>query len=406
MKIPHHSHLTYCTNIHPGETWAEVQRSMQYVLEVRDKLGGTDPFGIGLRLSAKAAAELARPQVLSDYQAWLAENDCYVFTMNGFPYGGFHDEVVKDQVYAPDWSTRARVEYTKQLFDILAKLLPEGLDGGVSTSPLSYKPWFGGAGGGAPVPWTPKMEAHVLEVIDYLAELYARTGKDLHLDLEPEPDGLLENSDDFLAFYARMLHLGEEERVRRHLAICYDVCHFAVAYEKPADVLHQLSEAGVRIGRLQISAALRADLTADRQAAHDALLPYDEATYLHQTTLRRKDGSLQQFGDLTPALAALPDTAYTELRTHFHVPIYADRYGVLQSTNDAIRESLRLWNLSPYTTHLEVETYTWDVLPDHQRLTLTDSIARELQWVLQHLGEHPERPVEYTSNARANSKIS
>ncbi len=387
MRIHHNSHLTYCTNIHPGETWTEAKESLRYVLEVKEKLTGGKPIGIGLRLSAVAARQLSEPAALADFKGWLAEHDCYVFTMNGFPYGGFHHEVVKDQVHAPDWSTRARVEYTKQLFDLLAELLPAGLDGGVSTSPLSYKPWRDHTGAGAPAPWTPQMEQHILEVIDYLADIHVRTGKDLHLDVEPEPDGLLENSAEFLAFYARMLQLGKEERVRRHLAICYDVCHFAVGYEEPADVLRQLTDRGIRIGRLQISAALQADLTGDRQVVRDSLLPYDEPTYLHQAALRRADGSFTRFPDLAPALAALNDSAYAELRTHFHVPIYADRYGILASTNDAIRETLRLWKAAPYTPHLEVETYTWDVLPDHQRLTLTDSITRELAWVLQILND-------------------
>ena len=387
MRITNHHHLTYCTNIHPGETWPEVKASLGKVLEVKGKLTGGKPFGIGLRLSAVAAAQLAEPEQLADFKRWLAANDCYVFTMNGFPYGGFHNEAVKDQVHTPDWSTCARVDYTKQLFDILAELLPEGMDGGVSTSPLSYKPWFNQVGGGAQVPWTPEMEQHVLEVLDHLADIYARTGKDLHLDVEPEPDGLLENSAEFLAFYARMLELGKEDQVRRHLAICYDVCHFAVGYEEPADVLRKLREAGIRIGRLQISAALKADLITGRQAVHEALLPYDEPTYLHQAALRRTEGSFDRFTDLAPALAALNDPAYVELRTHFHVPIYADNYGILHSTNDAIRETLRLWKDAPYTPHLEVETYTWDVLPDHQRLGLTDSIARELAWVLQNLND-------------------
>ncbi|MBB4080661.1 sugar phosphate isomerase/epimerase [Lewinella aquimaris] len=392
MHLPPHGHLTYCTNIHPGETWTEVKESLRHVLAVKEKLTGGKAFGIGLRLSAVAARQLSEPTALADFKHWLANHDCYVFTMNGFPYGGFHGEAVKDQVHTPDWSTRARVDYTKQLFDILAELLPEGMDGGVSTSPLSYKPWLANLGGGAQEQRTSQMDSHVLEVIDHLAAIYAHTGKDLHLDIEPEPDGLLENSTEFLDFYDRMLANGNENQVRRHLAICYDVCHFAVGYEAPADVLNKLQNAGIRIGRLQISAALKADLTDDRQAVHDSLLPYDEPTYLHQAALRRSDGSVDQFPDLAPALEVMADPEYRELRTHFHVPIYADRYGVLESTNDAIRDSLRIWNAAPYTPHLEVETYTWDVLPDHQRLSLTDSIVRELQWVMDQLSKSAPNP--------------
>ncbi len=382
MKIEYDSHLTYCTNIHPGESWEEVRNSLQYVLDVKRQLAPYKPFGIGLRLSAEAAAQLARPKCLKAFKRWLDVNDCYVFTMNGFPYGGFHGERVKDQVHAPDWRTRERVTYTKQLFDILAELLPEGLDGGVSTSPLSYKPWLGG---GAQEQDLSRMVEHILEVIDHLALLRSRTGKDLHLDLEPEPDGLLETTEEFLQFYQLVLKEGKEEDVRRHFAICYDVCHFAVGYESPAVSLQLLRDAGVRIGRLQISAALKADLHQDRSEIRYNLAPYDEPVYLHQAALRRSDGSFDRFPDLSPALVAMEDPDYTELRTHFHVPIYADSYGLLHSTNDAIREALRLWKKNPFTPHLEVETYTWDVLPDHQRLNLTESISRELRWVREQI---------------------
>ncbi|WP_116126988.1 metabolite traffic protein EboE [Lewinella sp. IMCC34183] len=385
MKIRSASHLTYCTNIHPGESWPAVFDSLHHVLAVKQRVSPDAPFGIGLRLSARAAEQLGTPVAMRELRRWLHDHDCYVFTVNGFPYGGFHATRVKDQVYAPDWRTRERVTYTKQLFDILAQLLPEGLDGGVSTSPLSYKPWL--TAGPQVQGEIVQMQRNVAEVIDYLAELRRRTGKDLHLDMEPEPDGLLESSAEFIAFF-RSLARGEREAdVRRHLAICYDVCHFAVGYEAPADALSALEEAGVRIGRLQISAALRADLTGDRQRVRDSLRPYDEPVYLHQAALLRADGTVDRFPDLAPALAMLGDPDYRELRTHFHVPIYADRYGVLTSTNDTIRETLALWKARPFTPHLEVETYTWDVLPDHQRLGLDDSIARELQWIRRQLND-------------------
>ena len=379
MHIAPHSHLSYCTNIHAGEDWPAVRSSLHHVLAVKAALAPDRPFGIGLRLSALAARELSEPAELQWFKAWLEANDCYVFTMNGFPYGGFHAQRVKDQVHRPDWRTDERVAYTKQLFDILAELLPEGLDGGVSTSPLSYKPWFDGDG--AQVPYRPEIQDRFWQVIDHLTVLRERTGKDLHLDLEPEPDGTLETTDEFLAFYESLQRPGREGDLRRHFAICYDVCHFAVGFESPTESLRKLTDAGVRIGRLQISAALKVDLTADRSAARRNLLPYDEPVYLHQAALRRADGSFDRFPDLAPALEALGEPAYAELRTHFHVPIYADRYGVLESTNDAIREALALWKDRCYTRHLEVETYTWDVLPDHQRLDLTKSIVRELRWV-------------------------
>ena len=396
MQISPGHHLTYCTNIHPGETWAEVQRSLQHVLAVKRQLGHPGPFGIGLRLSAQAAQELAGPQVKRSFREWLAENDCYVFTLNGFPYGGFHGEVVKDAVHRPDWTTRERVAYTTRLFDLLADLLPEGLtEGGISTSPLSYGPWFG-ENTAARQAATEAAVLNLMEVVLHLVRLKERTGKSLHLDLEPEPDGLLNDSRDLIRFYTevvlttgldwlhyqlRTTRAEAEAAIREHLTYCWDICHVAVAYEQPAEVLASMRAAGIRVGKLQISAALKAQLAEDRKDICRALAPYDEPIYLHQAVMRDRAGGLTAFPDLAPALAVLEEKKYDELRTHFHVPIYTDSYGLLRSTNDAIVETLRLWKADPFTHHLEVETYTWDVLPDHQRLGLTESIVRELEWV-------------------------
>jgi hypothetical protein len=397
MEILHNSHLSYCTNIHPGKTWPEVLASLQHTLAVRDRIAPGQPFGIGLRLSERASAQLGTADTLRAFQDWLKEHDCYVFTMNGFPYGGFHGQVVKDQVHAPDWTTTERVTYTKRLFDQLALLLPDTVtDGGVSTSPISYRFWH----------QTPEALAaasrqgaeNMIAVAAHLAELKQRTGKSLHLDIEPEPDGILENSAEFIDFFNDYLlaqglpilqeKLGlnsaeAEAAIREHLQLCYDVCHFAVGYEEPATVLQKLAQEDIRVGKIQISAALRAPLAeADQRATvRQSLQPYDESTYLHQTAFWKTDGTLHQYPDLGPALAVLDDPAYAELRTHFHVPIFTDSYGILQSTNEEIVKTLQLWRDRPFTRHLEVETYTWDVLPDHNRLSLEESIGRELAWV-------------------------
>ncbi len=400
MQISDNGHLTYCTNIHPGETWPAVFGSLIHALQVKEQLGWSEPFGIGLRLSAKASRQLNEGPALAAFQDWLKEKNCYVFTMNGFPYGQFHGKMVKDKVHAPDWTTRERVDYTIELFDLLATLLPAHLkEGGVSTSPLSYRWWHKTEAEKQEVRNTGAR--HLAEVTAHLVQLKAQTGKSLHLDIEPEPDGLLENSTEFLDFYdLDLLTTGVEalrqklgctaaeaaDHLREHIQLCYDVCHFAVEYEdEPETVLRKLEKRGIRTGKIQISAALQTDLDQNSKATQEALAPYNESTYLHQTVCRRIDGQLVKYPDLGPALEALPDESFTELRTHFHVPIFTDTYGKLRSTNRHIEAVLAHWRKAPFSPHLEVETYTWDVLPDTNQLGLTESIARELQWVRKQL---------------------
>lgn len=395
-------HLSYCTNIHPGESWGEVFETLQqYVPEIKEGVSPREPFGIGLRLSNKASLELVKEKALAEFKEWLQRNDCYVFTFNGFPYGGFHRQVVKDEVHQPDWSTKDRLEYTLRLFHILENLLPEGMDGGISTSPISYRYWHK----------TPEAleevkrigTQHLAEVAAELYRIRQRSGKELHLDIEPEPDGLLENTAEVGEYYREWLipqggkYLEEklglsreeaEKCLKDHIRICYDVCHFAVVYEKPADVFAALASEGIKVGKIQISAALKLDLPENnlqRQEAARQLSPFVESTYLHQVVARDDQGRLTSYPDLPFALETLQETQAREWRTHFHVPVFLDSYGKLASTQKDILEVLELLRKEKVTQHLEVETYTWEVLPKDIQLSLAESIKRELRWVQENL---------------------
>ncbi|GAB3890010.1 metabolite traffic protein EboE [Spirosoma agri] len=398
-------HLGYCTNIHAGETWTDHFAALQQAIpELKQRLSPGAPFGIGLRLSDVASEELEIPENLVVFQHWLAANDCYVFTMNGFPFGGFHDTVVKDQVHAPDWTTEARVEYTKRLFRILSVLLPvdelgNAIQGGVSTSPLSYRRWFEWEQPAARDYILSQTTQNVLEVVADLIRLRQQTDRLMHLDLEPEPDGVIETADEFITWYTDyLLPMGIEQltsqfgltdeeaeaRICEHVRLCYDVCHFAVGYERPAAVLDKLKEFGLRVGKIQISAALKAEFpveTADREVVKMAFDQFNEPTYLHQVVARTQANELRRFPDLPQALAAFNED-HAEWRAHFHVPLFVADYGVLQSTQDDIVEVLRLQAERRFTNQLEVETYTWGVLPDELKAPLVDSIEREMNWVI------------------------
>lgn len=396
MRINHHEgFLTYCSNIHPGESWQETFENLKlYTPQVKTQLG-TDSFGIGLRLSHEASLDLIQPENLSAFKTWLEANGLYVFTINGFPYGQFHFEVVKDKVHAPDWTDPDRLAYTKRLFQILAELLPEGMDGGVSTSPLSYRFWHQNEEALA-VAKSGSLQ-QLCELVALLRELKATTGKSLHLDMEPEPDGVLETTQEFVDYYEQYLlklgipqvqkHLAcdaveAEAAIRAHIQLCYDVCHFAVGYEKPEEAINRIESAGIRIGRIQISAALGSPLLnpGNQPKISHKLKAFDEPVYLHQAVIKTKEGSLKRFQDLGDALVSLSPSDL-EIRTHFHVPIFTETYDQLVSTQQDIIETLRVWKSRNFTNHLEVETYTWDVLPDDMRTDLVGSIVRELNWV-------------------------
>ena len=402
MKITKDSnfHLTYCSNIHPGESWLEVFANLEkYVPNLKSRLSPTEPFGIGLRLADVATKQLLESNNLAQFQAWLTQEDLYVFTLNGFPYGGFHRQVVKDHVYAPDWSTQERVNYTLNLTQILATLLPEGLDGGISTLPLSYKPWSGED----QATFETVLKKSCLNIASVVAEMIRiceKTGKILHIDLEPEPDGLIENTSEVIDFYHNWLlpiggnYLSEklnieqrlaETKLLEHVRVCYDTCHFSVEYEQPQSVFARLQSAGIKIGKIQISAAIQVKIPAEvekRSLIVERLRPFAESTYLHQVIERRSDGTLYHYPDLITALPHLEKSLAEEWRTHFHVPIFIHDYQILQSTQDDIATVLHLLQTNNACQHLEIETYTWDVLPSEMKIDLLTSIQREYEWVL------------------------
>jgi hypothetical protein len=396
-------HLTYCTNIHPGESWEEVFANLKLYLPVlKTRLSPNHPFGIGLRLADLATQELLQKDNLMQFRTWLDRQSLYVFTLNGFPYGGFHRQVVKDQVYAPDWSKPERVDYTLRLAKILAALLPEGMDGGISTVPLSYKPW-----------WIKDQVAcelvrksssrNLAFVAAQMACIREETGKILHVDLEPEPDGLIENTSETIHFFyqwllpiggaylSEVMHISQESAecvLREHVRLCYDTCHFAVEYEKPESVFAQLQAAGIQIGKVQLSAALQVRLPNEaqgKQVVVERLRPFAESTYLHQVIERWRDDTLHHYLDLATALLNFEQSKAQEWRIHFHVPIFIRDYQILQSTQKDIITVLKLLQENHACKHLEIETYTWEVLPPQMKINLLVCIQREYEWVLAQL---------------------
>ncbi|MGQ0829430.1 MAG: metabolite traffic protein EboE [Bacteroidota bacterium] len=388
-----HGHLSYCTNIHPGESWEEhFNEIKKSVPVVKSKISSKLSFGIGLRLSNKACEELSLPENLEQFKIWLNKNDCYVFTINGFPYGNFHNNPVKAKVHAPDWTMRDRVSYTLKLFKLLEELVPEGMEGSISTSPLSYRHWFKNKK--MMIRAYENSALNILEVVGYLIKVYENSGKILHLNIEPEPDGLLENSSEFIEWYnkyytplgikflEKMVVEGDKtELLKRHLRLCHDVCHSAIAYEKTEDVLTELKKNDILIGKVQLSSALKINLTTSRHEKIEKLNLFNEPTYLHQVVAIDNKNVLHKFKDISETAENLKDEKFKECRVHFHVPVFSENYDLLSSTQNSIKQTLT----EKISDHWEVETYTWNILPQDYQLPINESITRELEWVLEEM---------------------
>lgn len=389
-----YGHLTYCSNIHPGETWSDHFLQLKENLPIiRSKVSPQTPMGIGLRLSGEASFELIKPNIISEFQTWLTKEGFYVFLINGFPYGNFHKTTVKENVYHPDWATTDRLDYTIRLFSILSQLLPEGLEGGVSTPPISYQ-FFDKTDAERELR-VKSATQNITEVLHHLIQIQKETGKILHLDIEPEPDGILGNVELWIHWFRDIFlptALPEiqsqwgftkeeaESIIRNHIRICLDVCHSAVSFEDNNTIVRLLRENFIKVGRIQISSALKVKFPEDPKPTLDSLKYFEEPTYLHQVVIQSKDGQLESFPDLPYALER-DVKPFEEWRIHFHVPVFLDSYGLLSSTQSELVYLLNLQKEFNLTDALEVETYTWGVLPKELQTPITTSIIRELAWV-------------------------
>ena len=393
---PDLGHLTYCTNIHAADHWPDVLAGLRrHLPEIKREFAPDRPMGVGLRLSASAADALGDPSAFADLRDLLDDGGYYVFTINGFPYGAFHGEKVKEGAYRPDWSDPARLAYTDTLANLLAELLPDGTDGSVSTVPGTFKPWLDGSGG-----IVDAIADNLIRHAAHLVKLREATGTTIALAIEPEPYCLLETIAETVSFFERHLFGATAEALladlaglsrdsaasalRRHLGVCYDVCHAAVEFEDPGESIAALRHAGIAVAKLQLSSALRIPRVGP--TTRDQLNPFDEPVYLHQV-VERRDGALTRYVDMPDALARAREAEGAEWRIHFHVPVFLDELKDFGTTQHFLREVLAIHRESPISEQLEVETYTWDVLPERYRnVGVGAAIARELAWVKDQLG--------------------
>ena len=385
--------LTYCQNIHPTQTWAECRAALTGpTAAVRDRIRPGAPFAVGLRFSAETLRELAPGSgPRAELRRILETHDFRAVTVNGFPYGPFHGTAVKENAYRPDWTTPERLAYTCDLADLMAEVAPPDEPVSLSTVPGTFKPWSGGR--------EAAMAANLIAAAAHLARLEAATGVRVSLAIEPEPCCFLETIAEAVAFFRD--HLFSDAALRAfadaaglstgaaaaalpgHLGLCYDVCHAAVEYEDAAASLAALRDADIPVHKLQLSAALR--IAPVDAAARRALAAYDEPVYLHQT-VASAGGVLTRYTDLAEPLARGAASDGEEWRVHFHVPIFVEDPGAFGTTQAFLAEILAMHREAPISRHLEVETYTWDVLPPHLTADgLEAAVARELEWVCERL---------------------
>lgn len=391
-----HLPLSYCANVHPGETYEEVHAGLaRYAAAVRSNLGR--PMAAGLWMTSHAIQELRTQEMLVEHlQQSLRDAGLVCYTMNAFPLGNFHARRVKENVYLPDWTSELRRDYTLDVAWLLARLLPADVEGSISTSPCAFKPALKPAQSVAD--FFPKLVDCALG----LSRLETETGRTIRLAIEPEPGCVLETTDEVLDFFPKLWAFAAqhaaEEVVRRHVGICYDVCHQAVEFEDVATSIDRMDQAGIRIQKVHVTCALELD-DPRNDDARAYLGHFAEERYLHQTYGQHPSGRILRLMDLTRSFSLEPEAEWLECpkwRIHFHVPVDRLTMGPLQTTRPILRQALERVYRLPYQPHLEVETYTWNVLPRGDNgipsFDLVDGLTREMQSTYRLLEEIAPTP--------------
>ena len=374
--------LAYCTNVAPAESLDALLAGLGGLwTDVRRLAAPTGTLGLGLWLPDTAAHELSRdPSRMRAVRAALSDAHLELVTVNAFPARAFHAPVVKEAVYRPDWTEPERFAYTSAVARSVAGIVSPGSDIAISTLPLGY----------------PKMStadqfravALLFATVLELHRLRELTGTTIRLALEPEPCCALETVAETIEFFGVAVHpfaeklrawgltpSEAEEAVRRHLGVCLDLCHLAVEHEDPVAALVRLGAAGVPVFKVQVSAAVHVPDPAD-PAQRAALAQFVEPRWLHQ--VGTPDGRIAL--DLPQALADDDLAARKPWRVHFHVPLHQDEIGGLPTTRPDVERFLRHVARMDAPPVLELETYTWSVVPGAAN-DLAGNIAAEIDWV-------------------------
>jgi hypothetical protein len=385
-------HLTYSTLVHQTDNWEQLWKSVNtYLPAVKARVAPHEKFGVCLRTSAPSVELLStEPGKVADLKQFFKDQDLYLYTANAFVYGVFKKQVIKEDVYEPDWATPERREYTKKVATLLAELAPEGINPSIQSAPLGFKPKV--TGDDVVATYT----SNVIDVVAHLVELKKKTGKTVTLGLEPEPRCYLETTDETITYFKNHLFSGPTAKrlaqatglneadaaqaMRDYTGVVFDIGHQAVGYEDIPASLQKLVDNGVQIVKLQEAASMF--IPDVSQKIVDALQPFAKTIYLSQTC-QMKDGKMTWFLNLEDAFEDwYKNPGPREWRTHFHVPVFLNDLGAFGTTRFALEQALAFHKKTPLSAHLEIETYTWDVLPERLKTgDIVEYVTREIDWV-------------------------
>ncbi len=373
MKISNTQHLCYCLNIfRPFKSPAELDILFKKIKALKKELSQPDSesFAIGIWVNKNFLAFLEEQKNLNTLKEKMEQEKIYTYSFNVFPFEQFHDASIKEKVYFPDWMENARVDFTCRAARLLSRLIPDEVQGSLSTVPGTY---------------TDKISKHNLSVIQknflktgqFLASLFQDTGKKILLAVEPEPDCLWSSARDFTDFYST--HLAEFPNKAEYIGICYDTAHHELAEDGPGKQFDYCIINNVNIAKIQFSSALG----SPENSSKDELAKFADEVYLHQTKIFKNNKIIAKFADLPHALAKADRNLHWKI--HYHIPLYVNKmpHGLIAEKHELETVLKKCKEKPEICSNLEIETYTYDILPNNVKISpIEKSMAEEYSFII------------------------
>lgn len=377
--------ITYCSNIFKNNNGTQLLNSLnKYKKEFKSYKD------ISICVSNNIINELNEKKNLNKILTWKKINKKNIPLINGFVYKNFHQNLIKENIYYPDWTKKERFNFTKNTIFFAQKINKRSKICGISTLPITYKLWIKNN-----TKYNIKKAINFFfEILKILIKIKKYKNILIHIDIEPEPFCLLEDCKDFIYFFKSWILPELEEKIKiylnvkknkaknvitKHLNLCFDICHSAVMFENQKLSLDLIKKFKIKIGRVQISSAIKIKKINKHNFNHLNFL--NKSPFLHQSLMKLNNLKYIKNNDFKN-IKIINNEIIKEIRIHCHVPIYKKKItNNIYTTQKELKNSLMNILKYDFTRNLEIETYTYNMLYK-KKSNKIKSMIKEYNWLI------------------------
>lgn len=367
MKIKKLYKLTYCSNIFKTNNLKKLSFNIK---KYKEKFFKKYNLNVNICLSNNLIKNINKKNLNSFREFYSIK----ITSINGFVYQNFHLKNIKENIYLPDWTSKNRFLFTKNILTYTDSIAKKKEKISISTLPISYIKWVNFF-----------LNPFIFyEATQNLKKLTMQIKKS-HLDIEPEPFCLIESYSDFLKFKKNWIKTLIIKKNEKSLTLCYDICHFSVIFEKQKIISKLITIDNLKIGKIQISIALKTIIHYKHvfiKKLTKTLTKLKKSDFLHQSIIKNYS-KIEKFSDIYFFLKKIHLFKNKELRIHCHIPLYKKKFKYFDSTYKDTFNSLNLIKKHNLTKNIEIESYTYHIF--FKKFNYYKSIKKEYEKTIIYL---------------------